>query len=543
MVSQAVSMSRQGSLLGEYLVRQEIITREQRDEALRIKGRSRRPLGEILLEQGRLTETQLARSLAEANGLDFADLDEEGADDDALQALSLDKAKRLNVVPLSRTEGVMRIAVPRPLSPQSRMVLERTTRMRIQPVIVRESQIRDFHVLYSVVQGGDSSGPAVAAVDEIIQKALRMKASDVHIEPFRDRVDIRYRVDGVLHVAESLGPERLSPLVSRIKVMADMNIAEKRAPQDGAINYRLEHLDLDLRVSVLPSLYGEKVVMRILAGEGSQLTIDGVGLCDRDFKAFERMIRHPHGIVLIVGPTGSGKSTTLAAALNSIKDPGVNISTVEEPVEYKLDGITQVNIAKDNDKISFASALRSMLRQDPDVIMVGETRDRETAEISLRAAMTGHLVFTTLHTNDAPSAIPRLIDMGCEPFLVGASVTGVMAQRLVRRLCPHCKEAYDPDGEEIRALGLDPKKVESPWYRPVGCKVCHGVGYRSRTGIFELLEVNSRIRSLVTGNKSAAEIGRAARESGMRPLRRDALDKVNRGITSVREVLRVTVGD
>jgi type II secretory ATPase GspE/PulE/Tfp pilus assembly ATPase PilB-like protein len=479
--------------------------------------------------------------LAEANNLPFVDLDEEGPDDKALNVIPLALLKRFGAVPLCFENQELRVAMGGPPSPQQRMALERAARARIAPCIARESQIRDFHVLYGNVQpGGVTSGAAVAAVEEIIQKGLRMKASDIHVEPFKDRVDIRYRVDGVLHVADSLGRERLSPLISRIKVMANMNIAEKRAPQDGAIAYKVEHLEMDMRVSVLPSLYGEKVVMRILAGESSQLTMDQVGLSEFDFKRFTRLIHRPYGIVLIVGPTGSGKSTTLAAALNTIKNPGINISTVEEPVEYKIDGITQVNIDKGSDKITFATALRSLLRQDPDVIMVGETRDRETAEISLRAALTGHLVFTTLHTNDAPSAIPRLVDMGCEPFLVGSSVSGVLAQRLVRRLCPRCREAYEPTDEELTALEIERNELRGPWYRARGCRACHNTGYRGRCGIFELLEVDASLRPLIVAGRSAGEIGSVARSAGMRTLRQDAIDKLQAGTTTVQEVFRLT---
>jgi type IV pilus assembly protein PilB len=520
-----------------------IISREQRNEALRIKSRDRRQLGEILIGSGYLNEGELARALAGANGLEFVDLDEEGPDEELLNLLPMGVLKRFQAVPLMLKDRQLRIAMAKPPSPQERMALERASKARLFPVIARESQIRDFHVLYGQVRSTELSGPAVAAVDEIIQKGLRMKASDIHIEPFRNRVDIRYRVDGVLQLTDSFGMERHSPLISRIKVMANMNIAEKRAPQDGAINYRVEHLEMDMRVSVLPSLYGEKVVMRILAGESNQLTMDEVGLSGKGYEKFSGMIHRPYGIILIVGPTGSGKSTTLAAALNTIKDPGINISTVEEPVEYKIDGITQVNIDKGSDKITFAKALRSLLRQDPDVIMVGETRDRETAEISLRAALTGHLVFTTLHTNDAPSAIPRLVDMGCEPFLVSSSVTGVLAQRLVRRLCPRCREAYEPTGEQLRGFGLRPEEVHSPWFRAKGCSACHETGYRGRSGVFELLEVDRRVRELVMANKSAGEIGAAARSAGMCTLRQDALAKMQQGITSAEEVLRVTVRD
>jgi type II secretory ATPase GspE/PulE/Tfp pilus assembly ATPase PilB-like protein len=335
----------------------------------------------------------------------------------------------------------------------------------------------------------------------------------------------------------------LAGMVSRIKVMADLNIAEKRAPQDGAISFQNGRHDYDLRVSTIPALYGEKAVIRLLGGSSRQLSMADLGLSDEDSRRFKRIIGSPYGILLIVGPTGSGKSTTLSAALSTIKRPEINITTVEDPVEYKIDGIVQVHVGQ-SDKISFASALRSILRQDPDVIMVGEVRDSETADITLRAALTGHMVFTTLHTNDAPSALPRLMDMGCEPFLVSSSVRGILAQRLVRRLCPRCREPYEPSEEERIGLGLDPAAPMGTWFRKQGCPACGGSGYKGRIGIFELLETNEPIRRAILSGQSTEELRKLARSTaGMKTMREDAILKVQNGITTTEEVFRATLDD
>jgi type II secretory ATPase GspE/PulE/Tfp pilus assembly ATPase PilB-like protein len=461
-----------------------------------------------------------------------------------MDAVPITIMHRYRIMPFERDGEVLSVAVDRPLAPQIARNIERTARCRLRQHIAPTEKLLDAISFYfDTGPGVDAeSATAIEIVDEFIRRAMRMKASDIHLEPFEDRARLRFRVDGMLQEMEAYTPELYPSILSRIKVMADLDIAEKRMPQDGAIVFHDDRMSMDIRVSTLPGIYGEKAVLRLLAWRGRQLKLAEIGLSKRYLETFDRLIHLPHGILLIVGPTGSGKSTTLSAALNTINDPGVNITTVEEPVEYKIDGITQVHIGA-NDKIGFASALRSILRQDPDIIMVGEVRDAETAEIALRAAMTGHLVLTTLHTNDAASALPRLIDMGCEPFLIASSVSGILAQRLVRILCPRCREPYDPGPREAEALHLDPGAVQGPWYRSKGCAACMGIGYRGRTGIFELLEVDERVRSLVMEGGTSEQIKEHARHGTLRTLREDALNKVNQGITSLEELFRVTIRD
>jgi type II secretory ATPase GspE/PulE/Tfp pilus assembly ATPase PilB-like protein len=433
--------------------------------------------------------------------------------------------------------------VDRPPAPQALKNIERLAKRKVQLAIAATSKIKD--ALTRLYDKGQSisvqDGSAVELVNDMINRALRFKASDVHLEPYEDSIRLRLRVDGILQEVERYGLDMLPSLTSRIKVMAGLNIAERRSPQDGALLFEETHDPVDLRVSTLPTVHGEKIVMRILAGQSNRLMIDQLGLSDSGRQRFATLIKRPYGIICIVGPTGSGKSTTLCAALNTINRADINITTVEDPVEYKIDGVNQVQVSR-SDKITFAGALRSILRQDPDVIMVGETRDQETATISLRAALTGHLVFTTLHTNDAPGALPRLVDMGCEPFLVGSSVSGILAQRLVRTLCPKCKQAYQPTPEEFASLGTEANGA-GPWYRAHGCPSCMKTGYRGRLGIFELLLVDDDVRAEVMAGSTAEAIRDAALKQGMVTLRQDALAKVQAGITSVEEVMRVTVGD
>ncbi|HEY7710964.1 MAG TPA: ATPase, T2SS/T4P/T4SS family, partial [Candidatus Entotheonella sp.] len=372
--------------------------------------------------------------------------------------------------------------------------------------------------------------------------AVQDRASDIHLEPFERSLKVRYRIDGVLH--EVLTPHKRlqSAITSRLKIMADLNIAEKRLPQDGRIAIRVRNKDVDIRVSVLPTAFGERLVLRLLDKSDAILRLDDIGFAPKVFDLYTRLISRSHGIILVTGPTGSGKSTTLYATLQRINSPEVNIITVEDPIEYQLEGIgqTQVNAKID---LTFANGLRSILRQDPDIIMIGEIRDRETAEIAMQSSLTGHLVFSTLHTNDAASAVTRLLDMGIEPFLISSSVLAMMAQRLVRVLCPACREPVKPDADTLRELGLtmdDCLAVGGHLYHGRGCDRCRGTGYRGRMGIYELLPLDDTIRPLVMQQANASTIRSMAIERGMDTLLQDGAQKVLQGLTTAEELLRVT---
>jgi len=380
--------------------------------------------------------------------------------------------------------------------------------------------------------------PVIRLVNGILFQAVKDRASDIHIEPFERELQIRYRIDGVLYPVLTPPKALQAPITSRVKVMAGLDIAEKRLPQDGRIRIKIAGKDIDIRVSVLPTAHGERVVLRLLDKSAVLLDLEQLGLGGERLEAFKSLIRRPHGILLVTGPTGSGKTTTLYAALSRINSRDVNIITVEDPIEYQLQGIGQIQVNPKID-LTFAAGLRSILRQDPDVIMVGEIRDAETAEIAIQASLTGHLVFSTLHTNDAAGAMTRLVEMGVEPFLVASSILAVLAQRLVRVLCPTCHEAYDPPPGALEELGIDPS-FAGPLYRPVGCSECRHTGYRGRTGIYELLSVDDGVRELVMQRANSVAIKEAGRRAGMITLREDGARKVAAGITSAEEVLRVT---
>jgi len=382
--------------------------------------------------------------------------------------------------------------------------------------------------------------PVIRLVNLLISRAVEAGASDVHIEPFEGQLKVRYRIDGVLHDVESPPRALESAIVSRIKIMADLNIAERRLPQDGRIGLKVGGRKIDLRVSTVPTLHGESVVMRILDRESMRFTLTNLGFEQDTLERFEFLIRKPYGIILVTGPTGSGKTTTLYAALEKINSPDKKIITIEEPVEYELVGVNQIEV-KPKIGLTFANGLRSIVRQDPDVILIGEIRDLETAEIAIQSALTGHLVFSTVHTNDAPSTITRLLDMGVENYLVASTLEGILAQRLVRRLCLHCREAYTPSEEELAQIGVGniterPEKI----YRATGCENCNYTGYRGRVGIYELLIITDEMASLILEKAPAQQLRNKSRELGVRTLREDGWLKVARGMTSISEVLRVT---
>ncbi len=530
-----------GNKLGDALLQANVVTEAQLQEAMQMQSRKGGTLADTLVTLGFAGEESITQCMAEVWGMEYISLSDVSFDKHARTFLPEAIAKRHNVLPISSDESLW-VAVDQPLSGQVVRTLERLAKKPLKFSIAIKSYITELlsrmYEIDAVLDFADKS--AIEIVDGLLTKAIRCGASDIHMEALESCIKVRFRVDGILQEISEFPPDMLPVLTSRIKVMAGLNIAEKRSPQDGAFVYETKDDSIDLRVSSLPCIHGEKIVMRILAGKSNRLTVDQVGLSDRDKACFDQLIRRPHGIILIVGPTGSGKSTTLCAALNSINSTDINITTVEDPVEYKIDGINQVQVSK-GDKVTFAAALRSILRQDPDVVMVGETRDMETATISLRASLTGHLVFTTLHTNDAAGALPRLIDMGCEPFLVGASVSGVLAQRLLRRLCPKCKEAYDPSPEECAELGIMPENLTSPWYKARGCPACLHSGYKGRIGIFELLEVDENVRTEILKGSNARTLANVGMAAGMTTLREDGIRKIQLGTTSTAEVLRTTI--
>ena len=385
-----------------------------------------------------------------------------------------------------------------------------------------------------------SDGSVVDLANRIISDAVRMGASDIHVESYERKFRVRYRIDGILHEILHPSLEKSKPLVSRLKIMADLDIAEKRRPQDGRIRVKEGDRVIDIRVSTLPTDFGEKVVLRILDKSQLQLDLEKLGFEQRDLDVFKKIVHLPFGMVLVTGPTGSGKTTTLYAALNHINRPEINITTIEDPIEYNLPGINQTHVRADIG-LTFAAALRSILRQDPNVIMVGEIRDGDTAEIAIRAALTGHLVFSTLHTNDAPSAITRLIDMGVEPFLVASSVKMILAQRLLRKLCPKCRELTKPTAEQLSELGLE-KKAKHDFYTPKGCSSCNRFGYKGRTAVYEVLPINNGLSEMIARGVTANELRQQGQTEGFLSLRQAAVEKAERGETSLEEVIRETAG-
>ena len=529
-------------------------------------------IGEILIERKALSEEDLLKGL----GIQFhtpfhAELSLGGIKTDFTQRIPIQFLKKYSMIPVEAGNRAF-IAVNDPLAFQPLDDLRLALGWNgVEIVLARqqaimsaintaydmardsaEDVIEGMHseddsdlILSEIEESGDlldetSDAPIIRLVNLMLSQAVKARASDIHVEPYKNQLKIRYRIDGILY--DKLTPPKhiQSTLVSRIKIMAKLNIAEKRLPQDGRIEIKLADKNVDIRVSTIPTSFGERVVMRLLDKSNVLLRLTDIGMSEERLKAFNQLIRNPHGIILVTGPTGSGKTTTLYAALSTINTPQINIITVEDPVEYQIDGIAQIQVNPKID-LTFARGLRSIVRQDPDVILVGEIRDLETAEISIQSALTGHLVFSTLHTNDSASAITRLIDMGIERFLVSSSVIAILAQRLVRVICPQCKELYTPDAESLKSIGitadqLGGKKI----YRGRGCPSCLNTGYRGRTGIFEFMFLDDEVKNLVLKTTDSNEIKRRAVDHGMITIREDGAQKVLKGITTIEEVFRVT---
>ena len=524
---------------------------------------------ESLLADGTVQREALTRAVADEFGMEYVALDMRRIAEEVVSALPRSFVQEHTVLPYAVEDGVLRVAVADPLAVDVIDSLSHVAGTAVQPALASVEDIRRAMARHyaedrdgqapvdpglpvepapsaALAQEGqltESDAPIINLVQSIIAGAVRQRASDIHFEPLERRFRVRYRIDGVLQEAEA-PPKHLQPaIISRLKILANISIAEKRLPQDGRIQVVVDGRPLDLRVSSLPTAHGESVVMRVLDSEGLKLGLPELGFLPDDQREFERLIASPDGIMLVTGPTGSGKTSTLYACLHQLNRSDRKIITVEEPVEYQLAGINQVPV---NAAIgmTFAAALRAMLRQSPNIVMVGEIRDLETAEIAINASLTGHMVFSTLHTNDAPSAVTRLIDLGTKPFLVAASLRAAMAQRLVRRICPHCRRAYTPSVRELHALGLESLPREGAAFaHGAGCPACHGTGYLGRMGIFEIFLVHDGIRGMIYDNVTAAHLRQQARRDGMRTMREDGLRKVLAGLTTIEEIVSVTSAD
>ncbi len=545
--------------LGELLVETGAISEDALREGLAYQRNRGIPLAEALVRLGHVGELEVARALARQHGMPFVDLEKGRVSESVLARVPAEVARTQGVLPLVERGGKLVVAIDDPLKRIVAEELEFLLGCTVSCALAGPESLARAIALYygpgsATEEGGAASDPAAASdgdeapivrlVARTFRDALAMRASDVHIENHAGRVAVRFRVDGMLRkVAEH--PGHLAPaLVSRIKIMGHMDIAEKRKPQDGRIALEIDGRPIDVRASILPGNHGESVVLRLLDRSSNVLDLTELGFGADDRAWFERMIQRPNGIVLVTGPTGSGKTTTLYAALALLNRPDVKIITAEDPVEYHIPGINQVQVHP-RIGLTFARILRSMLRCAPNVILVGEIRDLETAEVAIQASLTGHLVFSTLHTNDAPSALTRLADMGVKPFLVSTAIQGVLAQRLARRLCSQCREAYEPSPLEVARIGLTLEIVRGrSFHRPTGCGACEGSGYRGRIGLFELFELDAAIRQRVFRGESVQTLRRAAQTAGrLRPLFADGARKVLLGETSVAEVLRVARAD
>jgi general secretion pathway protein E len=555
--------------LGQILVREHVVTDDIIAEALVRAGSDRQRLGEALVALGAATHEEVLKAVAAQQALPYLSPEELPSTPPVLKELSPQYLRQSIACPIAIDGTTVTVATADPTDPllldELRQTLPLTIRLCVAPApAILEAIERTYGAstaLQKIVEGmgtADRQGdpeddvghlrdmafeaPVVRLVNLLLESALAADASDIHIEPFEDSLRVRYRMDGLLYDQEA-PPRRLqAALTSRIKIMAEMNIAERRLPQDGRIRVTATGgRRVDIRVSTVPTIHGESIVMRLLDRSSVFLPFDRLGFAPAAARGFEALIHRPHGIVLVTGPTGSGKTTTLYAALDKINRPDLKIITVEDPVEYQLKGINQIPV-RPKIGLSFASGLRHIVRQDPDVIMVGEIRDLETAEIAIQAALTGHLVFSTLHTNDAPGAVTRLQDMGCEPYLVSSVLSGVLAQRLVRRVCQACRAPDHPEPTTLLALGVtDAAGVEL--FHGKGCDDCRGTGYRGRTGIYELFRITEDARSLIVRKAPAGEIRRLAVAQGMVTLREDAWAKACAGLTTVQEILRVTQED
>ena len=555
--------------IGQILLENTKLTEDQLEEVLLLQKTTEKKLGEILIEKNYLSVEEVLKALAVQLGIEFQkEILGDMIDPTLIAHIPINFAKRNEMVPIERRDNKVRVAASNPLNCEALDELRVILGGAIEPVIATPSKIQDAinrvyekkseaaitdldqaleledlsHALDEPVDllDADDEAPIIRLVNSLLFRAVKEKATDIHIEPYERDLSVRFRIDGVLHEVYKPPKRFQASITSRIKIMGNLNIAEKRLPQDGRIAVRVGGKEIDVRLSTLPTSHGERVVMRLLDKTTTLITLENLGFSGRDLKHIHHVVHQNHGIFLVTGPTGSGKSTTLYAALSKINTVERNIITIEDPVEYQMKGVGQIQVnAKIN--LTFANGLRSILRQDPNVIMVGEIRDVETAEIAIQASLTGHLVLSTLHTNDAPSTITRLIDMGVEPFLVSSSILAVLAQRLIRKLCDNCKEGYKPSLEELEQIGISPDDLKGQeFYKPRGCSECLNKGYKGRTAIHELMVMTDAVKDLVIKSVDAGNIKRQAIQEGMETLRDSGINKVLLGITSIEEILRAT---
>ena len=566
-------MKKSRDKLGQILISEKIITEQELKKALEMQKKEGIKLGEALVNLGLVSEKDIVVALAKQLSIPYISYSKgflKPAEDQHLSKLIPEEyARRHLLLPISKHLNSLTVAFVDPLDLITIDNLKHMTGCEINPIITTRSDLQraidEFYGKEDLLKDAVSDSyeleefkveaasaeeelsldelisqaeeaPIVKLVDLFLMQAIKDRVSDIHIEPFRTKINIRYRIDGVLYEIPPPARHLLPAIVSRIKILANLDIAERRLPQDGSFLVRVEKKGIDIRVSTMPTIYGEKVVMRVLDKSATPLNLEELGFESQDLENFRKAIFSPHGLVLVTGPTGSGKTTTLYAALNEIKSPRKNISTVEDPVEYKLEGINQVQI-KPSIGLTFANTLRAFLRQDPDIIMVGEVRDLETSQICIRASLTGHLVLSTLHTNDAPSAISRLIDIGMEPYLIASSLLLIGAQRLVRKLCPECKEAYETTPKLMKDFNIKQELL----YKPKGCDYCSHTGYRGRIAIYEIILINDNLRELVSRGAGLGEIRKAVREIGVKSLSDRGIEKVEQGVTSIEEVLSITM--
>ena len=567
-------MAKQSREWTDILVKRGVVGPDQIAEARKM---GNTPLEDALVKLGYASPEEVMKAKAEQFGMDFVALSEIEIPPSVVELVPESIARENTVMPLAQENGAIKVIMHNPLDFETidklRFVLNREIEVALAP---KEAIVEAINRYYgststetesvdSVLQeftdtaidfaddaglmakGGaaieEGDAPIIRLVQLIIQEAVNMRASDIHIEPFADRVRIRYRIDGVCMERDNAPRRLLNSIVSRLKIMGSIDIAEKRRPQDGRIKAHVGGKDIDLRVSILPTNHGQSVVMRILDRENIKVGLRDLGFGEEDWKRFSQLIKRPNGILLVTGPTGSGKTTTLYAALNELNRPDVKIITAEDPVEYYLPGINQCEV-KAHIGMTFARIIRAMLRQNPNILLVGEIRDEETANTAIQASLTGHLVFSTLHTNDAPSAITRLVDIGIQPFLVASSIIGIMAQRLVRKVCPKCRQRYEPPAHILKGLGLKPEIAKKAnFMKGKGCSYCNKTGYRGRMGIFEMMTMSSQIREMTFRGESTQAIRKVARRQGMRTLFEDGMIKALKGLTTVDEVMRITHHD
>jgi type IV pilus assembly protein PilB len=555
-------------LMGSILMTAGLVNKEQLEEALQIQKESKERLGEILVKLGFINEDNLNKVLAEQLEIPIASPEDfNNADLEAVSIIPDDLAREHVLIAVSKEDKALRVVMSDPFDLEILDTLAKKTGLTIKPLIGKSSEIKDaiaryykeikaFEGLDELLEGMDyvkieeaeevdveklkaqvDEAPVVRLVNMILGEAIKDRASDIHIEPLEKSVSVRFRIDGALQEVMSPPKKLHMPLVTRIKILSDLDIADRRIPQDGRLTIKLPQKNVDVRVSTLPTVFGEKAVLRLFDKEAFGREIKNLGFEKDMLDTIRRWIREPYGMVLVSGPTGSGKTSTLYAALTDIKSPTKNIVTVEDPVEYRIEGINQIH-TNPQAGLTFASALRSILRQDPDIIMVGEIRDGETADIAVKCALTGHLVFSTVHANDSVRTVTRLIDLGVPAYLVGSAVNLVLAQRLVRTICPHCKESYEPDPKFLESIGWESKgKGKSTFYRGKGCIHCRNTGFLGRTGLFEMLEMTRTMRKLIFEKASEEQIRQEAQQLGWKTLEQDGFEKVQRGVTTIEEML------